>query len=137
MAEDRGDGVPGGEAGARHPFGGPRGLRSPEAGVLAEIGVPRVPEALHQRAGVDRHRAARLAHAVAGTGIEPGVLVVAADVLGDGSHWAALQLAAHDDALAGGERQLAARTDRLAEAALDARVRLALDRGERLEIVEV
>ena len=55
----------------------------------------------------------------------------------DGQRPGALHRPPDDDALARGQREVAARAERLAEAALDALVDLLLDFGQRLEVLEV
>ena len=93
---------------------------------------------LDQLAGVDPDRAGELAGAVGGAGVERLVLELLQQ---RPLHRRALGLARHlppqDDPLARRRRQVAARADRLAEAALDAGGRRLLDRRRRLQVAQV
>ena len=85
--------------------------------------VPPVPEVLHQRAGVDAHRAGELAGRVAGAGVHRVIAVRVQQLGGDrGAGRLAHHLAAQHDPLAGRGGQVLAGAGRFAEAALDARV---------------
>ena len=105
--------------------------------------VPRRLQLLHERAGVDLHRARGLAHRVAGAGRDALVgevgleRVRAVAVLGLPSAPSRVELARDHDALARGEREVARRAARLAEAALDAAVGERRDRAAGLQVLEV
>ena len=93
---------------------------------------------LDQLPGVDPERAGELAGAVGGAGVERVVLVLLEQrPLQRRACGLARHLAPQDDPLARRRRQVAARADRLAEAALDAGRRRLLDRGRRFQVAQV
>src|SRR6185295_523637 len=96
-----------------------------------------LPQPLDEIAGVDQHRAGRLAHAVDRAGVDARVAVVVLDLRDErrvARGLRPLQLAAQHDPLPRRGGEVAARAHRLAEAAFDAPVDLGLDLVDGLEV---
>ncbi len=126
------------EAGAARPLDRGPPLRRPQRRRFGGLGAAIAAQLLDQLAGVDPDRAGELAGAVGGAGVERVVLVLLEQgPLQRRAGWLARHLAPQDDPLARRRRQVAARADRLAEAALDAGRRRVLDLGRRLQVAEV